>query len=71
MLQILDHEGNVVQPDLLPPWSDEKFLEIYRQFVLLRMADQKLVNLQRQGRSGTYAQIEGRSVPNRKRNLFG
>ena len=41
MLQILDHEGNVVQPDLLPPWSDEKFLEIYRQFVLLRMADQK------------------------------
>lgn len=62
MLQILDHKGNVVKPELLPKWSDEKFLEIYRQFVLLRMADQKLVNLQRQGRSGTYAQIEGQEA---------
>ncbi|MBI4995283.1 pyruvate dehydrogenase (acetyl-transferring) E1 component subunit alpha [Candidatus Peregrinibacteria bacterium] len=62
MLQILDHEGNVLRPELLPKWSDEKFLEIYRLFVFLRMADQKLVNLQRQGRSGTYAPIEGQEA---------
>lgn len=62
MFQILDHEGNLVKPDLLPKWSDEKFLKIYKTFVFLRLADQKLVNLQRQGRSGTYAPIEGQEA---------
>lgn len=62
MFQILDHEGNIVKPDLIPKWSNEKFLEIYKTFVFLRLADQKLVNLQRQGRSGTYAPIEGQEA---------
>lgn len=62
MLQILDMEGNIVQPDLMPKWSDKKFRELYATMVLLRMADQKLVNLQRQGRSGTYPPIEGQEA---------
>lgn len=62
MFQILDPEGNVVKPDLMPKWSDEKLREIYATMVFVRQADFKLVNLQRQGRSGSYASIEGQEA---------
>lgn len=61
-IQILDAEGNVVLPDVLPKWSPEKLREIYEKMVFLRMADRKLINLQRQGRCGTYAPLEGQEA---------
>lgn len=62
MLQILDPNGNVVRQDLLPNWSDEKLREIYATLVFLRMADKKLINLQKQGRCGSYTSIEGQEA---------
>lgn len=62
MIQILDPEGNVLRPDLLPKWDDKKLQELYSVMVFLRMADLKLINLQRQGRSGTYPSIEGQEA---------
>ncbi len=59
MFQILDHEGNVVKPEFLPAWDDKKLLEVYAQMLFLRQADYKLINLQRQGRCGSYISIEG------------
>lgn len=62
MLQILDPEGNIVKPNLLPNWSDEKLREIYATMVFVRQADFKILNLQRQGRCGSYASIEGQEA---------
>lgn len=62
MVQILDHEGNVVRPELLPAWNDEKMLEVYQELLFLRQADYKLINLQRQGRCGSYISIEGQEA---------
>lgn len=62
MIQILNGEGNIVCAELLPNWTDAKLQEIYELMVFLRMADRKLVNLQRQGRCGTYASIEGQEA---------
>ncbi|MEK7524078.1 MAG: pyruvate dehydrogenase (acetyl-transferring) E1 component subunit alpha [Patescibacteria group bacterium] len=62
MFQVLGPDGRVVKPDLLPSWSDEKLREIYASMVFYRMADQKLISLQRQGRSGSYPSIEGQEA---------
>lgn len=62
MVQVMDAEGNIVRPDLMPAWSDEKLKEIGATMLFLRMADQKLVNLQRTGRAGTYPSIEGQEA---------
>jgi pyruvate dehydrogenase E1 component alpha subunit len=62
MFQIMDPEGQIVAPDRMPKWSDEKIREIYETMVFLRLADFKLLNLQRQGRSGSYPSIEGQEA---------
>lgn len=62
MIEILNPDGNVVRPELLPKWSDKKLQELYSLMLFLRMADQKLISLQRQGRSGTYPSIEGQEA---------
>lgn len=62
MIQVMDPEGNVVRPDLMPAWDDKKLRGIYEQMLFLRMADLKLINLQRQGRSGSYPSIEGQEA---------
>lgn len=62
MIQIMNPEGNIVRPELVPAWNDEKLREIYQLMVFLRIADAKLTNLQRQGRSGSYPSIEGQEA---------
>jgi len=62
MFQVMDELGNVVAPEFVPDWNDEKLREIYATMVFLRMADQKLIALQRQGRCGSYASIEGQEA---------
>lgn len=62
MFQVMNHEGKIVRPEFVPDWHHVKLREIYRLMVFSRMADQKLINLQRQGRSGTYASIEGQEA---------
>jgi len=54
VFQVLDENGRVVS-DLEPKLSDRDLLQMYSLMVLTRLADQKAVTLQRQGRLGTYA----------------
>ncbi len=60
-LQILDAEGHL--RDIDPPdLSPERMKELFRMMVLIREFDRKAVNLQRQGRMGTYAPVEGQEA---------
>ena len=54
VFQVLDENGRVAS-DLEPKLSDRDLLQMYSLMVLTRLADQKAVILQRQGRLGTYA----------------
>jgi pyruvate dehydrogenase E1 component alpha subunit len=58
MLQILDKDGNV-RKDLEPKIEDDRLLLAYRTMVLTRLADEKAVRLQRQGRLGAYPPTKG------------
>jgi pyruvate dehydrogenase E1 component alpha subunit len=58
---ILDENG-VLHEEHAPDFSDDQLREIYRRIVLSRTADQKALNLQRQGRMGTYAQVLGQEA---------
>ncbi len=62
-LQIIDERGKV-DAKLLKECklSKEQMLEIYRLMVLARLADEKCIKLQRQGRIGTYAPLFGQEA---------
>ncbi|MFA7075328.1 MAG: pyruvate dehydrogenase (acetyl-transferring) E1 component subunit alpha [Candidatus Izemoplasmatales bacterium] len=55
MLQILNQEGLIVNDELEPKISKETLLKMYRTMVLGRIADEKALQFQRQGRMLTYA----------------
>jgi pyruvate dehydrogenase E1 component subunit alpha len=61
MFQILKPDGSL-QPDRTPPISDQETLALYRKMVFIRIADQRGLLLQRQGRFGTYAPIWGQEA---------
>ena len=60
MLQILDDSGRLVgtPPDL----DDKDFVEMYRLMALGRQFDRRAMNLQRQGRLGTFPPGEGQEA---------
>lgn len=62
MLQILDEQGVVIQPELVPQLSDDEWLELYKVMVKTRNADYKALQLQRQGRMLTYAPNTGQEA---------
>ncbi len=59
-LQILDPEGHIVGPD--PGLDSAQLSEMYRLMVLARAFDRRMMALQRQGRIGTYAPLEGQEA---------
>ena len=61
MLRVMDEEGNV-DASLMPKLSDEVLLKAYRYMLLTRMADDKAVKLQRQGRLGAYPPSKGQEA---------
>jgi len=61
MFQILKPDGTL-HPDVKPPISDQETLQLYQKMVFIRLADQKALMLQRQGRMGTYAPIHGQEA---------
>lgn len=61
MLQILDKDGNV-DKELEPRIDDKRLLEAYRTMMLTRIADEKSVRLQRQGRLGAYPPSKGQEA---------
>lgn len=60
-LQVLDETG---EPDeaLVPELTDEQLLALHRWMVLSREADQRMLNLQRQGRLGTFPPCIGQEA---------
>ncbi len=62
MFQVLDADGQVVDEDRVPDLSDEDLLDIYRDMLLAKRADEKMLKMQRQGRLGTYASCRGQEA---------
>ncbi len=60
MLQILDNSGRPVGP--LPDLDDKDLVEMYRLMALGREFDRRAMNLQRQGRLGTFPPAEGQEA---------
>lgn len=56
-LRVIDAEGRLVGED--PDLDPELYQRMYRDMVLTRELDRRMVSLQRQGRIGTYAMLEG------------
>jgi pyruvate dehydrogenase E1 component alpha subunit len=55
MFRILDKEGTILDESLVPQIEDEKLINMYKTMLLTRCADNKALQLQRQGRILTYA----------------
>ena len=60
MRQILDPAGELVGP--APDLDDGQLVEMLRLLLTTRMADEKLLNLQRQGRMPAYYQVSGQEA---------
>lgn len=60
-VEILDEQGNVDE-SLMPSLSDDDLRRVYDLFILCRTFDQRALNLQREGRLGTYASILGQEA---------
>jgi len=61
MVQILKPDGTL-HPKMKVPLSDQETFHLYQKMLFIRMADQKALMLQRQGRMGTYAPIWGQEA---------
>ncbi len=59
-LRIIDEYGDLVGED--PGLSPELYQKMYRNMVLSRELDRRMLALQRQGRIGTYAMLEGQEA---------
>ncbi len=59
-LQIIDEHGDLVGED--PGLDPDLYQEMYRSMVLSRELDRRMLALQRQGRIGTYAMLEGQEA---------
>jgi 2-oxoisovalerate dehydrogenase E1 component len=59
-MQIIDAQGDLVGED--PGLDPELYQLMYRNMVLARELDRRMLALQRQGRIGTYAMLEGQEA---------
>ena len=58
-LQVLDEDGKVVNPDLMPDLSDEELVELFKQMVWSRVLGDRTMKLCRQGRLEFFAPTAG------------
>ncbi len=61
MLRILQPDGKL-DDGLRPDLADETVQHLFKQILFIRLLDQKILNLQRQGRIGTYAPVNGQEA---------
>lgn len=61
MFQMLKPDGTL-QPGMKPPLSDEETVSLFEKMLFIRLADQRAMMLQRQGRFGTYAPCWGQEA---------
>lgn len=60
-LSILDEDGNLDE-ELEPELSEDFLLQLHRSLLLNRRLDERMLNLQRQGRIGTFAPVKGQEA---------
>jgi pyruvate dehydrogenase E1 component alpha subunit len=60
MTQVLAPDGRAVGQ--VPDLSDDALRTLYRKMTVSRVFDQRMLNLQRQGRIGTYAPVSGQEA---------
>ncbi|MGE5676110.1 MAG: pyruvate dehydrogenase (acetyl-transferring) E1 component subunit alpha [Mycobacterium leprae] len=58
--RVLNPDGTLVGPE--PDFTPEQLKDVYRLMVFLRTFDQRCLNLQRQGRMGTFAPYSGQEA---------
>ncbi|MGE4572392.1 MAG: pyruvate dehydrogenase (acetyl-transferring) E1 component subunit alpha [Candidatus Izemoplasmatales bacterium] len=61
-LQILDQDGKIVNDKLVPKIKKDTLMKMYHTMVLGRIADEKALQFQRQGRMLTYAPNHGQEA---------
>ncbi len=61
MFQMLKPDGTLL-PGIKPPLSDQETFSLFQKMVFIRLADQRALMLQRQGRFGTYAPCWGQEA---------
>ncbi|MFD1334532.1 pyruvate dehydrogenase (acetyl-transferring) E1 component subunit alpha [Oceanobacillus iheyensis] len=59
MIRIMDQNGKITDTSYLEQIDKALVQQFYRQLICMRAFDQKAINLQRQGRIGTYPGFEG------------
>ena len=59
-LRIIDADGHLVADD--PGLDPELYQQMYREMVRARVLDRRMLAMQRQGRLGTYAMLEGQEA---------
>src|SRR5689334_22003724 len=62
ILQVLNHDGTVINPALDPKIQDETLLRIYKTMHMTRAFDERGMNLQRQGRIHFYLACTGQEA---------
>ena len=62
MVQVLDAEGKVVNPDLVPDLSDDELVQLMTDMVWSRILHERSTALNRQGRLGFYAPTAGQEA---------
>ena len=60
-LDILNEKGEA-DASLMPPLSDDEIKKMYELLILARVFDERALNMQREGRIGTYAPILGQEA---------
>jgi len=60
-IEIVDPEGRCSEKDL-PAIGEKELAGLMEQMLRMRLADQKALNLQRQGRIGTYGSVKGQEA---------
>ena len=61
LYQVLDENG-VAEPTRLPHLAEGELLRIYRGMLMIRVMDERLLGLQRQGRIGFYGEAKGQEA---------
>lgn len=58
-LQVLNTDGEVVNPNMMPDLTDEQLVDLFKQMVWSRILDDRTTKLNRQGRLGFFAPTAG------------
>jgi pyruvate dehydrogenase E1 component alpha subunit len=62
LISILDQDGHITNPSILPDIRDEQLIELLRKMIFTRIWDERAVNLTRQGRMGLWAPVSGQEA---------